>query len=80
MAAVAGWAVGFVLWDFSWLASFSFVGERTVAFLDAISLHLRYGSFAEGIVNLAHLVYFVALAALAAAIARFSFDWRRVAG
>jgi len=80
VAAVAGWAVGFVLWDFSWITSFSFVGERTIGFLDAISLHLRYGSFAEGIVNLAHLVYFIALAALAAAIARFSFDWRRVAG
>ena len=44
-----------------------------------LTLH-RYGSFAEGIVNLANLAYFVALALVAAAVARFSFDWRQVAG
>jgi ABC-2 type transport system permease protein len=80
VAAVAGWGVGFVLWDFEWVKSFRFVGESTSALLDALSLHLRYGSFAEGIVSLGHLAYFVALAAIAAALARFSFVWRRVAG
>ena len=78
IAAVASWAVGFVLWDFSWANSF--VGETTAKFLDAISLHLRYGSFAEGIVNLANLVYFVGLGLVAYAVARFSFHWKRVAG
>ncbi len=80
VAAVAGWAVGFVLWDFEWVKSFRFVGEETSALLDALSLHLHYGSFAEGIVGVGHLAYFVALAALAAALARFSVIWRRVAG
>jgi len=80
VAAVAGWAVGFVLWDFEWVKSFRFVGEGTAALLDALSLHLRYGSFAEGIVGVGDLAYFAALAALAAALARFSFTWRRVAG
>jgi ABC-2 type transport system permease protein len=80
VAAVAGWAVGFVLWDFSWATSFSFVGERTVALFDALSLHLRYGAFAEGIVSLANLVYFAGLSATCGALARFSFQWRRVAG
>jgi ABC-2 type transport system permease protein len=80
VAAVAGWALGFVLWDFEWMKSFRFVGPEGSDVLDALSLHLRYGSFAEGIVNLGHLAYFVALAAFAAALARFSFVWRRVAG
>ncbi len=78
VAAIAAWAVGFVLWDFSWASPF--VGETTNKFLDALSLHLRYGSFAEGIVNLANLAYFLGLAMVAAAVARFSFDWKRVAG
>jgi ABC-2 type transport system permease protein len=80
VAAVAGWAVGFVLWDFEWMKSFRFVGEAGSAWLDAFSLHLRYGSFAEGIVNAGHLAYFAALAAFAGALAHFSFVWRRVAG
>jgi hypothetical protein len=60
--------------------SFRFVGEDGSRLLDALSLHLRYGSFAEGVVNVGHLAYFVALVATAATIARFSFLWRRVAG
>jgi ABC-2 type transport system permease protein len=80
LAAAAGWALGFVLWDFEWVKSFRFVGADASRLLDALSLHLRYGSFAEGIVNVGHLAYFVALAAAAAAVARFSFVWRRVAG
>lgn len=78
VAAVAAWAVGFVLWDFGW--AHRFVGPEVAAFLDAISIHLRYGSFAEGLVDLANAVFFLALGALAASVARFSFDWRRVAG
>ena len=27
VAAVAGWALGFVLWDFQWVSSFRFVSE-----------------------------------------------------
>lgn len=80
VAAVAGWAVGFVLWDFQWLTSFRVVSEDAVRVLDALSLHLRYGSFAEGIVGAGHLAYFAAVAAVSAALARFSFTWRRVAG
>jgi ABC-2 type transport system permease protein len=80
VAAVAGWALGFVLWDFQWVSSFGFVSEGAVRVLDALSLHLRYGSFAEGIVSAGHVAYFAALVGVAAAIARFSFVWRRVAG
>jgi len=78
VAAVAGWAVGFVLWDFAWASSF--VGETVAKLLDAISLHPRYGSFAEGLVDLANVVYFLGVGLVAASVARFSFDWRRVAG
>lgn len=78
VAAVSAWAVGFVLWDFGW--AHRFVGPEVAAVLDALSIHLRYGSFAEGLVDLANLVYFAGLGAVAASVARFSFDWRRVAG
>jgi ABC-type transport system involved in multi-copper enzyme maturation permease subunit len=76
VAAVSGWAVAFVVWDFGWLQPF--VGARAGALLDAISLHPRYGSFSEGIVALEHVVYFVGLALICMALARFSFDLRRV--
>ena len=80
VAAVAGWALGFVIWDFEWVKSFRFVGETGSRLLDALSLHLHYGSFAEGIIGAAHLAYFVALAALTFAVAKLAFLWRRVAG
>jgi ABC-2 type transport system permease protein len=76
VAAVSGWAFAFVVWDFGWIQPF--VSESVAAFLDAISLHPRYGSFSEGIVSLADVVYFAGLALVAMAIARFSFDLRRV--
>jgi hypothetical protein len=43
-------------------------------------MHPRYSSFAEGIVNLEHLAYFVGIGLVCAALARFSFDLRRVSG
>ncbi len=80
VAAVASWAIGFVVWDFSWLTPFLGQAESAAAFFDAISLQPRYGSFAEGLVNLANVVYFLGFGGVCAAIARFSYDWRRVAG
>ncbi len=76
LAAVLGWAVAFLLWDFSWVQPF--VSEGVSNVLEAISLHPRYGAFSEGIVSLANATYFVALAVVAFAAARFSFDLRRV--
>ena len=78
VAAVASWALGFVLWDFAWAGPF--VGDRVGHVLDLISMHQRYGRFAEGIVNLEHFAYFAGLGWVCAALSRFSFDWRRVAG
>jgi ABC-2 type transport system permease protein len=78
VAAVSGWAIAFVLWDFGWIQPF--VSEGVAEALDAISLHPRYGSFSEGIVALADVAYFAGLALVGMAVARFSFDLRRVAG
>jgi ABC-2 type transport system permease protein len=76
VAAVAGWAVAFVLWDFTWANAF--VNEGTARFLEALALFPRFAAFSEGMVSLANLVYFAALALLALSLARFSFDLRRV--
>jgi ABC-2 type transport system permease protein len=78
VAAVSAWALAFVLWDFAWAQPF--VGEGFSNFLDAISLHPRYGSFAEGIVSLANVAYFAGVVLVSLALARFSFDLRRVTG
>jgi ABC-2 type transport system permease protein len=77
VAAVTGWAVAFLLWDFGWANAF--VGEEVGRILEQVSLHTRYAAFREGIVPLANVAYFVAVALVAFAAARFSFDLRRVA-
>ncbi len=73
---MAGWAVAFVLWDFTWANAF--VNEEIARFLEALALYPRFATFSEGMVSLANLVYFAALALVALALARFSFDLRRV--
>ena len=78
IAAVSGWALAFVLWDFSWANAF--VSEGTAQFLETLALHPRYGSFAEGFVSLANVLYFAGIALIGMAVARFSFDLRRVGG
>jgi len=75
VAAISGWAVAFLLWDFGWADAF--VGERVAPVLDAIALHPRYGSFSEGLVSLADLAYFAGVVLVALALARLSFDLRR---
>jgi ABC-2 type transport system permease protein len=76
VAAISGWALAFVLWDFSWANAF--VSEGTAEFLGRLALHQRYGSFAEGLVSLANVLYFAGVAVIGMAVARFSFDVRRV--
>ncbi|HEY5659031.1 MAG TPA: ABC transporter permease [Myxococcota bacterium] len=78
VAAIASWAIAFLLWDFSW--AHDFAGEGLAAFLDGIALHPRYASFSEGIVDVADLAYFVGLALVAMAVARWTYDLRRVSG
>ncbi len=76
LAAVLGWAMAFLLWDFGWVQPF--VSEGVSNVLEAISLHPRFGVFSEGIVSLDNVAYFAALAIVAFFAVRFSFDLRRV--
>ncbi|HBZ72022.1 MAG TPA: hypothetical protein DEP35_20750 [Deltaproteobacteria bacterium] len=76
MAAVSAYAVAFVIYDFGWLEPFTSAGAAKV--LDAISLQPRFVGFAEGIVSLADLLYFAAIVATAAAVARLGLDVVRV--
>jgi hypothetical protein len=46
--------------------------------LDAISLHPHFARFSEGIVSLADIVYFVALAVAAGAVVRAALQIERV--
>jgi hypothetical protein len=78
VAAIASWATAFVLWDFSW--AHGLASEGMAAFLDGISLHPRYASLSEGIVDVADLAYFVGLTLVGMAMARLSYDLRRVTG
>jgi ABC-2 type transport system permease protein len=76
VAAASAWAAAFLLWDFAWI--YPFASEGVARALDAISLRPHYTAFAEGVVALENLAYFVGLAGVALALARFSFDLRRV--
>jgi ABC-2 type transport system permease protein len=76
VASVTAWVIAFVCWDFGWIHPLS--NESTAAILDALALRPRYSGFAEGIVSLADIAYFIALVAVAMAVTRFSFDLRRI--
>jgi ABC-2 type transport system permease protein len=60
------------------VAAISAYADRLGEFLDAISLHPRFGTFAEGIVSVADLLYFAGIAAIAFGLARLSLGLARV--
>jgi ABC-2 type transport system permease protein len=76
VASVTAWVIAFVWWDFGWMHPLT--NESTAAILDALALRPRYSDFAGGIVSLADITYFIAVVAFAMAVARFSFDLRRI--
>jgi ABC-2 type transport system permease protein len=78
VAAVSAYAVTFTLYDFSWATGFLRERPAVAAFLDAISLHPRFGGFAEGLVIGADLVYFMALILVCFGMVRLSIDLERV--
>lgn len=78
ISAVSGWALAFLLWDFSWAASL--FGDGAAAALEPFALHPRFAAFGEGLVDFADLAYFLGLGLVGAALARFSFDLRRAGG
>ena len=75
VAASAAAAVCFVFYDLSWL--YPFVGEGVGTVLDELSLHPRFGRFAEGVVRAADLVFFVALSLACASATRAALELRR---
>jgi len=75
IAGAATVALTFLFYDFGW--THAFVGEGLANLLDAISLHERYGHFAEGIVALDDIAYFLGVAAVSGAMARLSIELRR---
>lgn len=75
IAGAATVALTFIFYDFGW--THAFVSEGLAGFLDAISLHERYGHFAEGVVALDDVVYFLGIAVVAGALARLSIELRR---
>jgi ABC-2 type transport system permease protein len=78
IAAAATVAVTFILYDFGW--THSFVTESVAAVLDRVALHPHFGRFSEGLIYLEDLAYFVGLALVCGAIARVSYDMRKVGG
>ena len=75
VAASSAAAICFVFYDLGWLHPF--VSETIGGILDAMSLHLRFGRFAEGIIYSADLAYFAALACTCAAATRIALEMRR---
>jgi len=78
LAAAATVAITFALYDFGWLHGV--VGESTARALDAIGLRPHFTRFAEGLVSLSDLLYFAGYILVAAALARFSLQLRKVNG
>ena len=75
-AAAMTVAFAYVLYDFGW--TYGFVGERTANVLEWLSMHPHFGRFSEGLVALGDIFYFIAFAAVAAALVRFLLEARRV--
>lgn len=76
LAAISAYAVAFVFYDFAWTSSF--LPEGAARVLDALSLHPRVGTFVEGLVRLSDLLFFVGVALVCLALARFALDQLRV--
>lgn len=76
VAAVLAFSIPFILLDFGWIEPITGEGVGTV--LRALSLQDRFESFARGIVELRHLLYFAALAAAGFATSLASVELGRV--
>lgn len=76
IAAIAAYAIAFVLYDLSWVQTFS--SEALGGFLVSISLYPHFIEFAEGLIAVQHLAYFVGISLICAGLARLSLDMIRV--
>jgi ABC-2 type transport system permease protein len=75
IAAAATVALSYFFYDFGW--THSLVSEGVANVLDSVSMHERYGHFAEGIIRLSDLAYFAGLVAISVAATRLSLELRR---
>ena len=75
LAAISAYSIAFVMYDFRWLAQF--LPEGAMRWIDPLSLHPRFGAFAEGLVRPADLAYFAGYVLVAFALARLALDARR---
>ena len=55
-----------------------FLPDRAAAAIDPLSMHPRFGAFAEGLIRADDLVYFLAYALVAFALARLALEQTRV--
>jgi ABC-2 type transport system permease protein len=76
VAAISAYAAAFVLYDFGWARQFA--SPAVARALSWVELHGRFASFAEGLVPIADLVFFVGVGLVGAALARLSLDLVRV--
>ena len=78
VAAAATVGLAFLFYDFGW--AHTFVSEGVGEFLDAIALRPHFRRFAEGLVFLSDIAYFLGLAVIAFVICRMALEWRRITG
>jgi ABC-2 type transport system permease protein len=78
VAAVSAYAIAFVLYDFTWATQFLAEQPALASFLDQLSMHPRFGGFAEGLVAVPDMVYFAGLGAVSFGLAWLSLDLERV--
>jgi ABC-2 type transport system permease protein len=76
LAAISAYALAFLLYDFRWTTQF--LPEAAAARIDPLSMHPRFGPFAEGLVRVADLAYFAGYPLVAFALARLGWDQGRV--
>jgi ABC-2 type transport system permease protein len=75
VAAVLAYAIPFVLLDFGWLEPM--VSENVASFLRALALQSRFESFARGVLELRHAVYFAGIVAVGFAVSLTSLELGR---
>ncbi len=75
VAAVLAYAIPFVLLDFGWLEPV--VSENVGSFLRALALQNRFESFARGVLELRHAVYFAGFVAVGFTVSLMSLELGR---
>lgn len=75
VAAVLAYAIPFVLLDFGWLEPM--LSDGVASFLRQLSLQARFESFARGVLELRHVIYFAGLTGIGFAVSLASIQLGR---